>query len=151
GYSTGTELMRHAQNETARRTGTIAAVGGRYHIRPAPADADSDLCPLCTRRSAMNRLLRLPVALPLIALAACYHATIDTGLLPPRRVLPRSPYRRGLRPMSARPRCSARPNSPLRLAVPCSSSSEHARGRQNERGQPDSAPVLVTGGPSRVG
>src|SRR5439155_1151079 len=28
--------------------------------------------------------------------------------------------------MSARPRCSARPNSHLRLAVPCSSSSEHA-------------------------
>src|SRR5207247_7249470 len=90
GYSTGTELMRHAQNETAPRTGTIAAVGGRYHIRPAPADADSDLCPLCTRRSAMNRLLRLPVALSLIALAACYHATIETGLTPSTVVIDKS-------------------------------------------------------------
>src|SRR2546430_16807234 len=36
--------------------------------------------------------------------------------------------------MSARPRCSARPNSPLRLAVPCSSSSEHAEGGKTSGG-----------------
>src|SRR5439155_23823784 len=53
--------------------------------------------------------------------------------------------------MSARPRCSARPNSPLRLAVPCSSSSEHAEGGKTSGGNLTVPPFSLRAVPAAWG